>query len=319
MTRRQFFAGALGSSALLLDSLHASDAQFRGVYPILQTPYTEDDAVDLETLAEEARFAARCGVHGMVWPQRASQYQYLSVDERLAGAEALKKASQGLAPKLVIGVQGPDLETAVRYARHAQKLRPDAIIALPTRDQGEFDLAEVERYYAAIAHECDLPMFVQTTGNMTVEFVLGMARRIPTLRFVKDEAGNPVSRLVEFNQARRGGRPEVFSGNHGRNLIDEMMRDVAGNMPATGWVDLYVKVWDFFQADEPDRALAVFSKLLLFVEQAGAYGFPTLSYVLQLRGVFHNHHTRGNLPPLDGKALESLRTTYEFVRPELTA
>ena len=319
MNRRQFLAGTLGAGLLLLDRAAGAPDDFRGIYPILQTPYTDDDRVDMETLAEQARFADRCGVHGVVWPQRASQYQYLSFEERIAGAEALKQACKGLKPKLVIGVQGADTETAVRYAKHAQQLRPDAIIALPTRDQGEFDLDEVERYYAAIAKTCDLPMFVQTTGNMTVEFVLGMARRIPTLQFVKDEAGNPIARLVEFNAKTGGGRPRVFSGSHGRNLVDEMMRGVAGNMPATGWVDLYVKVWDLIQADKPEEALAVFSKLLLFVEQAVAFGFPTLSYVLELRGVFKNHRTRGGLTELDDQALSSLRETFDFVRPAFTA
>ena len=319
MNRREFLVGALGAGALLLDRADAATEPLRGIFPIMQTPYTSADQVDMKVLAEQARFLDRCGVHGMVWPQRASQYQYLTFDERIEGAETLKAASKGLKPKLVIGVQGPDQKTAVQYAKHAQKLQPEAIIALPTRDQGEFDLNEVERYYAAIAEVCDLPMFVQTTGNMSVEFVLGMAQRIPTLRFVKDEAGNPLARLVEFNEKASGGGPEVFSGSHGRNLIDEMMRGVAGNMPASGWVDLYVKVWDLYQQKKRDEALEIFSKILLFVEQAVAYGFPTLSYVLELREVFQNHRTRGDLPPLDETALRSLRETYEFVRPHFTA
>ncbi len=316
MNRREFLTGALGAGALLLQRAEAAaDDGLQGIFPIMQTPYTSSDKVDMDVLADQASFLDRTGVHGMVWPQRASQYQYLTFDERIEGAEVLKAASKGLKPKLVIGVQGPDQKTAVRYAKHAQKLQPDAIIALPTRDRGEFDLAEVERYYAAIADACDLPMFVQTTGNMSVEFVLGMAERIPSLRFVKDEAGNPLARLVEFNEKTAGGRPEVFSGSHGRNLIDEMMRGGAGNMPAAGWVDLYVKVWDLYRSKRPEEALEVFSKILLFVEQAVAYGFPTLSYVLELRGVFKNHRTRGDLPPLDKTALASLRETYEFVRP----
>lgn len=319
MNRRQFLSGALGAGALLLDRASAADDGLRGIYPILQTPYTESDRVDMKVLAAEARFLDRTGVHGMVWPQRASQYQYLKFEERIEGAEALKQASKGLRPKLVIGVQGEDQATAVQYAQHAQKLRPDAIIALPTRDQGEFDLKEVERYYAAIADVCDLPMFVQTTGNMSVEFVLGMAERIPTLRFVKDEAGNPLARLVEFNEKVDGGRPEVFSGSHGRNLIDEMMRGVAGNMPASGWADLYVRVWDLFHQNKQREALEMFARILLLVEQAVAYGFPTLSYVLELRGVFHNHRTRGDLPPLDKTALRSVKATVDFLRPHFLA
>lgn len=293
--------------------------RFQGIFPIVQTPYTGDDKVDFETLAKEVAFLDKAGVHGIVWPQRASQYSHLSFEERIEGAETIVRASKGLRPAVVIGVQGSDAETAVKYARHAEKLQPDAIIALPTRDDGEFDLNEVAAYYKAIGKACGLPLFVQTTGNMSVEFVLRMARDIPTLRFVKDEAGNPIVRLDEFTAGDEEKLLRVFTGSHGRNLPDEMMRGVAGNMPAASWVDLYVKVWDDWRAGRRKEALDTFSKLLLFVSQTTAYGFAAMHYVLHLRGVFPNWKARGDVRPLDDLAMEALRETFEFVKPEFTA
>jgi 4-hydroxy-tetrahydrodipicolinate synthase len=289
----------------------------RGVYPIIQTPYTAAGGVDFDALEAEVKFLDKTGVHGIVWPQRASQYQYLSFDERIEGAQRIAAANKGLKPKLVIGVQGSDTATAVRYAKHAQKLKPDAIIALPTRDQGEFDLDEVLAYYEAVAATCDLPLFVQTTGNMSVEFVLKMAERIPTLRYIKDEAGDPIQRLEEFRAATQGGPPFPFTGSHGRTLYDEMLRGVAGNMPASSWVDLYVDCWEHFHAGRHSEAITALSQALMFVEQATAYGFPALSYVLHLRGVFPRYEVRGGLRPLDDAAKQALRATYESVKPSL--
>ena len=238
----------------------------------------------------------------------------------MEGMETVVSANKGLRPRVLLGVQGPDTRTAIRYAKRAQKLEPDGIVALPTRDRGEFDLNEVADYYAAIGKACDLPLFVQTTGNMTVDFVLDMAKRIPTLRFVKDEAGHTLSRIREFREKGGDDGPRVFTGGHGRTLIDEMMRGVAGNMPASGWVDLYVRVWDDWHAGRRDRALEVFSKIMLFVTQATAHGFQSLSYVLHLRGVFPNDRIRGaDQMRLDGKAREAFRHTYEHVKPYFTA
>ena len=311
-TAALFAAGA----PFLATGLNAASSEFAGIYPIVQTPYTDDDKVDFATLEREVAFLDRTGVHGIVWPQRASQYQYLTVDERMEGMGVVAAANKGLRPKVLLGVQGPDTETAVRYAKRAQKLQPDGIVALPTRDKGEFDLREVAEYYAAIGKACDLPLFVQTTGNMTVEFVLDMAKRIPTLRFVKDEAGDTLARIGEFQHKGGANGPQVFTGGHGRTLIDEMMRGVAGNMPASGWVDLYVQVWDHWHAGRHDKALDVFSKIMLFVTQATAHGFQSLSYVLHLRGVFPNDHIRGkDERRLDDKAREAFRYTYEHVRP----
>ena len=285
--RRDFLRilGAAGLSWSLWGGMGCSSApavdlrKFQGIFPIVQTPYTDDNKIAFDELEKEVKFLDKTGVHGIVWPQRASEYQFLTFDERIEGAELIVKANKGLNPAVVIGVQGPDTETAVKYARHAEKLQPDAIIALPTRDAGEFDLDEVFEYYKAIGKVCGLPMFVQTTGNMSVEFVLKMAREVPTLLFVKDEAGNSISRIKEFN-ADGEGRVTVFTGGHGRNLPDEMSLGLAGNMPASGWVDLYVKVWNFWKEGEVNEALDMFSKAMLFVTQAGVYGFPLLNYAL---------------------------------------
>jgi 4-hydroxy-tetrahydrodipicolinate synthase len=316
--RREFLAGCV---AWLLPDVSAQrrSKELRGIFPIVQTPYTKDNRVAFDELADQVEFLDRAGVHGIVWPQRASEYAYLSLKERLEGAEVVMRAAKGRKPAVVLGVQGPDTATAVRYARHAEKLGPDAIVALPVRDRGEFDLKEVARYYGAVAAACSLPLFVQTTGNMTVDFVLRMAREIPTLRFVKDEAGDTMSRLDEFRRKDSDGKVTIFTGNHGRTLIDEMMRGVAGNMPAAGWAELYVKVWDLWHAGKRQEALDVFSKILLFVTQATAYGFPALHYVLHLRGVFSNWKVRGpDQRPLDRDAEAALRATYEFVKPHQT-
>ena len=320
--RRDFLrmlGGTALSTSLLGEFSCSADAvdlkKFRGIFPIVQTPYTKDNKIAFDELEKEVQFLDRTGVHGIVWPQRASEYQHLSFKERIEGAEVIVNANKGLKPVVVIGVQGPNTETAVKYAKHAEKLRPDAIIALPTSDRGEFDLEEVLKYYKAVSNTCSLPMFVQTTGNMSVEFVLKMAEGIPTLRFVKDEAGHSMSRIKAFGAEDRD-RVTVFTGSHGRNLPDEMMLGVAGNMPASGWVDLYVKVWDLMNEGKTNEALDAFSKIMLFVTQAVAYGFPSLLYVLHLRGVVSNWKVRNpDVRPLDEDAAKAIRQTYEFVKP----
>ena len=291
----------------------------RGSSRSSKRPITDTDQVDFATLRKEVEFAARTGVHGIVWPQLASQYFLLSFDERLRGAEAIVGAAKGLGPAVVLGVQASDTATAVRLARHADVLEPDAIIALPSSRSDDLDLHQVKKYYAAIADACGLPFFVQSTGNMSVEFVMQMAREIPTIRFVKDEAGDTLSRITEFRQKAGDMDLSIFTGGHGRTLIDEMMRGSGGTMPAVGWGDLYVKVWEAWHAGRKDEALDLFSKLMLFVTQTRSYGLAGLHYVLHLRGVFPNWRVRGEHRPLDYYAKKSLEQNLAFVKPHLVA
>lgn len=320
-SRRELFAALLGGVAISR-GWGADASAFRGIFPIVATPYREDGAVDLDTLAEEVRFLHRAGVHGIVWPQLASEYALLQFEERIAGAESIVGAARGLRPKVVIGVQASDTPTAVRYAEHAKSIRPDAIIALPPRKDGqnEFDLDAVADYYRAVAESAGLPMFMQSIGNMSVEYVSRLVREIPNLRFVKDEAGHTLTRLTEFRNLPEDGRPVAFTGGHGKTLLEEMARGSAGTMPAASWVDLYVRVWELWQAGNRREARDMFAKTLLFIAKAQAHGLPALSYVLHLRGVFPNWSVRNpKARPLDEHAKEELRQTLAYLEPYLRA
>lgn len=321
MTRRTFLSSSVIFSLAAQGARGSNGDGFRGVYPILQTPYHEDGGVDFATLAAQAEFADRAGAHGMVWPQLASEYARLAFDERIRGAEALAEAkAKGLAPKLVIGVQAEDAATAVRYARHAARIKPDGIIALPARkpNQREFDLDATSAYYKAVAEACPLPMFIQAIGNMSVEYVTGLVQEIPNIYFVKDEAGHTLTRITEFSQVDAAKKPIVFTGGHGRTLLDEMARGSRGNMPAAAWVDLYVSAWELWEEGRRGEALDMFSKNLLFVSQVSAYGLASLSYILTKRGVFKNWKVRNpNARRLDEHARAALDRTYEFVKPYL--
>jgi dihydrodipicolinate synthase/N-acetylneuraminate lyase len=233
---------------------------------------------------------------------------------------AIVDANKGLRPKCVLGVQAEDAETAVKYARHADKIRPDAIIAIPPRtgDQSKFDLGVMRDYYKAIGKATDLPLFMQAIGDVSVEFILELMREIPTLHFVKDEAGHTLYRITEFAQMEPAKRPAIFTGGHGKTLVDEMARGSSGNMPAASVVDLYADCWDLWHAGDKPQAIDAFSKIMLFVTQFGAYGLESLSYVLHLRGVFPNWKIRSpRSNPMDKEAMAALERSYEFVKPYL--
>ena len=145
--RRQVLASM--GPLLLASRLSASENPMRGVFVIMATPYNAANAVDFEDLAGEVRFLDRCGAHGMVWPQLASEYSHLTTEERMHGMEVLAAAAKGRHPALVLGVQGPNTEAALAYARHAERLAPDGLIAMPPAEAKSLD--DCRGYYRALA------------------------------------------------------------------------------------------------------------------------------------------------------------------------
>jgi dihydrodipicolinate synthase/N-acetylneuraminate lyase len=284
MTRRAWLLLA-GMGALR----GASGRPLRGIFPIAQTPFTPAGALDVESLVRQVRFLDRGGVHGCVWPQLASEWSTLSEAERLEGAEAIVSAAKGLRPAIVIGVQAADAAAAARYAKHAAKIGADAAIALPPPMQTAPDA--LLEYYREVGKATDLPLFAQAVGNLSVDFLLRLWKEVPTLRYVKDEAGEPLLRVGRLREESKD-ELKVFTGAHGRTLLDEMARGTSGSMPAASVADLYAQVWDLWHAGKQDAAIETFGRTLLFINEVQVYGVESLKYILELRGVFKTHSVR---------------------------
>lgn len=323
LSRRDFLATALltstaGPDFFLRSASAAQERVFEGIFPIMQTPFKEGGALDLETLGREAEFLHRAGAQGMTWPQLAGEYQTLTFEERIAGAEAIvaanRKAPAATRPAVVIGAQSDDITTAVRYARHAAQIGADGIIALPLN--GGKDPEAQAAYYHAIGSATNKPLVAQAIGDMSVDLILRMARETPTLGYVKDEAGVTLPRLSEYSRNAQKLRG-VFSGKHGPNFLDELARGACGNMPAAGIADLYVAAWTSWKAGRKDEAEEVFSKTLLLIVDAQTYGIAGQKYILQLRGVFPNTICRredAGRVPLDAEAKRDIARTVNFAK-----
>jgi 4-hydroxy-tetrahydrodipicolinate synthase len=329
MDRRNFLQAVGGSMAGLALSgrlklpaqRHHAAKPLHGIFPIAQSPFTEGGQLDLESLVAEVRFLDRCGVHGLAWPQLASEWPTLSPDERFAGAEAIATAGRTLQPAIVIGVQAPDTAAAVRYAKHARQIGADAIISLPPPH--ESDPHALLEYYKEVGAASDLPMFAQTAGDMSVDLIIQMYQAIPTLRYVKDEVGQPLARFDALRR-RSAGQLSIFTGSHGRTLIDEMMRGFAGTMPASPFADLYVTTWDLWHAGKTREAIDVFGKATILINEVEAYGLASMKYILCLRGVFKTYRTReakptGATDPLDATSKDELRRILDLIKPDLRA
>jgi 4-hydroxy-tetrahydrodipicolinate synthase len=344
--RREFLqilsAGAIDlalSSGRMSASHNVGSKPLRGIFPIAQTPFTKSNKLDLDSLVEEVRFIDRGRVHGFVWPQLASEWETLTESERLEGAEAIASAGKKLRPAIVIGVQGPNVAAAVRYAKHAEKVGANAIISLPPSDQN--DPKTLLEYYKEVGSATELPLFVQAVGTLSVDLILEMYRNIPTLRYLKDEAGQPLARIGTLRE-KTNDQLKVFTGSHGKTLIDEMIRGFSGSMPAASFADIYASAWDLWHEGKEREAVATFGNAAVLINEITTYD-EGMKYILYLRRVFKTYQLRnrgptrgslsagalsatmmasggmGNFAPLDETAKQVLHKILDLMKPCLRA
>ncbi len=317
--------GALPERGFAADNEPQTGKPLRGLFPIGQTPCRPDNKIDFDALVAEVKFCNRGRVHGFVWPQIASGWASLSRKERLDGAEAVLAAGKGGRTALVIGVQTQEGGVAgpIEYAKHAAKNGADAIISLPPEKADDDAMVD---YYRAIGRATDLPLFVQSTGDMSVDLIVRIFKEVPTMRVVKDEAGNPLERVAEIRK-RTGGKLNVFSGKGVKTLITEMERGFVGHCPTTGMSDVYEQAFDLWHAGKKREGFDMFGRVLAFESIPHAE-----SYVLIARGVFKEDTItrpmslpgssgaadgRGH-PPLDEAGKREIRNALDtYLKPYL--
>lgn len=289
LNRRQLLS-LVTAVPLGFKSLQAAAKPMRGAFIIAATPYKDapDKPVHFDDLAAEVDYLHRAGVQGIVWPQMASEFAFLTEDERMQGMEVLAKAAKGKKPALVLGVQAPNQTKMLQYARHAEKLQPDAVIAMPPSEAESLD--EYRQYYAALCQTAKRPVFIQTTGGAkdllpTVEMIVSLAKQFPNFGYVKEEAKPVIERLTALAQQRPTPIKSVFSGAAGKGWPYEMRLGFDGTMPGAMFADVYALLWELHQKGDREQLREVFSKLLLMVNLDQQ--IPGVrSYVFRKRGIF---------------------------------
>ena len=290
----------------------------RGIFIIMATPYTSAGAVDFEDLAREVDFMDRCGVHGMVWPQLASEYYKLTTEERMRGMEVIAKAAKGKKPALVLGVQGPNTEAALAYTRHAESLGPDALIAIPPTEAKTID--DFRQYYRAIAKAAGRPLFIQTTGGAKgitpeVGVLIELAREFSNCGYIKEEFQPVIERMKELSRHRPAIKG-VFSGAAGKGMMYEMRLGFDGTMPGAPYSDIYAQIWDLYQGGQREKARDLFSKLLLMLECEQQMP-GTRQYIMKKRGIFKTTMSRVKPVELSPEAMAEIDFHFEALKPWL--
>jgi 4-hydroxy-tetrahydrodipicolinate synthase len=311
---------ALGRTGLAAAMSPAGGKTLRGLFPIASSPFTPEDKLDLDCLKAEVTFCQRGGVPGIIWPQIASGWSTLTTNERFAGAEALTAAGKGGKTAIVIGVQtqGNDLPNAIAFAKHAAKSGADAICSLPP----EGGNAAMLEYYKAIGAATDLPLFVQTIGEMPVDLIVEMYKAIPTMKVVKDEAGDPLARITEIRQ-KTGDKIGVFAGKGVRIMIDELQLGFAGYCPVVGMADVYQQAFELYEKGKPREAFDMFARILAIGSIAHVD-----QYMMVARGIFKettkSRPTPGmgagnaKQPPLTDKEKQAVRDALNtYMKPYL--
>jgi 4-hydroxy-tetrahydrodipicolinate synthase len=296
--------------------------RFAGIFPILQTPFDDNGAVDLQSLRSEIEFCLRAGVHGLVIPANASEFFTLSDAERFQLAEVTLAEVRGRVP-VVITCNGVSPQAAVAFTRHAVANAADGIMVLPpyVRRPNE---AGVLAYYDAVAAAADgRPLIIQNADPplgtpLSIPSLARLIERTPNVRYVKEEVMPGGHRMTSLIRAAGERLEGVFGGLNGIWMLSELDRGACGNMPACGAVDVHVRLYNLYRDGRRDEAEALSQRFLPLLNLGSQYGVAFQKELLWRRGVIRTKVCRDpQAPTLDDHDAADLERYWALIKSDL--
>lgn len=294
----------LGAAALAVGAPASASAQapptkgMRGVFIILNTPFTHTGDVDWADLEREVEFVERGGCHGVVWPQGSSGVATLTREERLRGMEVLARAVKGRRLTLMLGVQGRDTAEMLDYTARATAVGADAVIAMPPSSGRSLD--DYRAYFRALGAATTRPIVVQTTGGAkdlppSVELIVSLAREFPHMAYVKEES-DPLVPRMKAELAARPVLKGIFGASLGSGFLYEMRLGLDGIITGMGmYADLMGRMWDLHERGRHDEVRDAYSRFLLMRNLNESIPGTDL-FVMKKRGVFKTSVRRTTAP-----------------------
>jgi 4-hydroxy-tetrahydrodipicolinate synthase len=268
-----------------------------GVLPVFQTPFHEDESIDIEILEKEIAWLYDCGADGIVMAM-VSEVLRLSSDERRTLAELSCRFGGGRGA-VIISVGAESSVVAESYARHAEGCGAAAVMAIPPVSVA-LPETELMRYYQRIIRCVSLPVIIQDASGyvgrpMSLALQASLLEEFgPERVFFKPEATPIGPRLSELHQLTTG-RAKVFEGTGGLALVDSFRRGIVGTMPGADLIRPIVALWRALHDADPARIERLSQPLCALVTMQNSFDafLAVEKHLLARQGVFRNTLVRG--------------------------
>ena len=290
----------------------------KGIFPVIPTLFRDDDKVDPGAVRSVVRFALDAGAHGVVFPGVASEYNFLSVEERGELMSVVFDEVGGRVP-IIGGASAATSEEAIVAGQYAKDHGIAHLMIMAPSGLGQ-DVDAHRDFFARItAQLADVEIILQNApspigAGLKADAIASLVEANPAITYTKEEtlpSGPVITELLAKEIPQLNG---VLGGGGARYIIDELNRGALGALPAVELTDLHVAIYEAHAAGDFDRARELYRNSLPLLACQMIYRMRLTKYVLKQRGIIDRLHVRAPLPELDEFTRQDIDTMVEDLK-----
>lgn len=192
-------------------------ARFGRVIPAMVTPFSQDDALDVDASVTLAKWLVGQGSEGLVITGTTGEGPAVTDEEDW---ELWRAIAEAVTVPVIAGTTTNDTAHSIHQTRKAEELGCDGILAV-TPYYNRPSQAGIYAHFEAVASSTSLPVVlydipIRTGRKIETSTMLQLANQVPNIVAVKDAAGNPGETAKVVRDAPEGF--EVYSGDDALTL-----------------------------------------------------------------------------------------------------
>lgn len=296
----------------------AHPCTFTGVYPILPTPFRDDDSLDFESLVRIIRFMGEVGVQGVTVIGVLGESNRLLDRERAELIQvAVEAAPAGLA--VIVGVSHGGTGAALELARMAESLGADGVMVAPLKEAVPSD-DRVFEYFRRIADGIGIPIVAQdhpasTEVHMSVPLLLRLVEEIPRIACLKEEAPPTPTRIGALVEGMKQRRVPVLTGLGALYGLFDLERGSSGFNTGFAFPEVLLAITRAAQGGDWQRANELFTRFLPLIVFEQQPGVAIRKELFRLRGLIDSARVRHPGAGITPAAAAQLRAVVERTLP----
>ena len=289
---------------------------YRGVWPVVPTPFTDTGALDLEGQKRVLDCMIDQGVDGVCILANYSEQFLLSDAERETLTRLCLEHVGGRVPTIVTCSHFAT-EIVVARARQAKEFGAAMIMLMPPYHGATLKAGPAGiREQFARAGECGLPIMVQDAPlagvELSVELLAALAREIEQVRYFKIEMPMTAAKLRGLIAAGGDLIEGPFDGEEGITLLADLDAGATGTMTSALLPDLIKPILASYSDGDRNSAEAQYDRVLPLINfENRQCGLRATKAVMMAGGVIKSDHVRHPLAPLP---LDTRTTLIEMAR-----
>jgi len=290
---------------------------FEGVFPILATPFDEDENLDLESLGRLVRFITGLGVDGITVLGVLGEANRLLDTER-AEIIRIAIAAAGAVP-VIVGASHSGTRAATELAQMAEKLGATAVMITPHAETVPNE-DRVFEYYRGIADGISIPIVAQdhpasTQVHMSTALLLRIIREVPQVASIKEEAVPTAPKIRALAAGMKERKVPILTGLGALYGLFDLQAGSAGFNTGFAFPEVLIAMVSVARAGDWAKAQKIYTRFLPLIVFEQQPGVAIRKEILRLRGALTTGTVRHPGAALQPATAEQLRELIEALLP----